>query len=1193
MYTPVSFPEYSSVSATGLVDSGSSHCFIDSSFVSQKSLSTYEISPVTLRLLDGSVGAIITKAADVSIRFITNDILRLTCYVTKLDPSTALVLGYNWLHRYNPLIDWSAGQITSFRQLPASVPSSPATGIKDPEGSPVAATTSASIPILPDTTSIPTPPSISFVNAAAYARLARASGNTFFSMSISNSNSASGRSASAEPVDLSRIPEEYHDFGDVFSKSKASHLPPHRPHDLKIELEEGAEPPIGRMYSLSEVELQALRQFLDENLNYGFVRPSSSPHGAPILFVKKKDGSLRLCVDYRGLNKISKRDHYPLPLITDLLDAPGKARIYTKIDLRHAYHLVRIREGDEWKTTFRTKYGSFEWSVIPEGLSNAPSAFQRFMNDIFADMLDVCVVVYLDDILIYSDDKATHRKQVREVLRRLRQNGLFAKPEKCEFSRDRVEYLGYILSPEGLTMASDKVQVIRDWPEPRKVKDVQSFLGFANFYRRFIYNFSDIVVPLTRLTRKGVPFSFGEKQRAAFQLLKDAFSTAPVLAQWEPGRPIIVETDASDYALAAILSIQLANGEIHPVAFHSRSFNPTELNYDVHDKELFAIYEAFRVWRHYLDGSSIPVDVVTDHKNLEYFATTKVLNRRQARWSEYLCQFNLVIRFRPGKLGAKPDALTRRWDVYAKEGGNDYAKVNPHNFRPVFTQHQLSASLCATALMPTAMRGSFIMDVEQLHDDIRTSYSSDPATAIHLPTPADPKWNLTDGLLYLNNRIYVPEHADLRLRILRHKHDHPLSGHLGQNKTLELVRRDYVWPGLRTFVKDYCNSCTTCKRAKAPRHKPYGFLHQLPIPSQPWNSVSMDFIEHLPPSLGFTSILVIIDRLSKQGIFIPTHDTITSAQLAELFVVHVFSKHGVPSHATSDRGPEFVSHFFRSLGTALDMKLHFTSGYHPEGDGQTERVNQTLEQYLRVFCNYQQDNWSSLLPLAEFSYNNAPSETTGVSPFFANKGYHPNLTVYPERDMASNRAREFAVDLGELHEYLKTNIRHAQERYRKSADNRRLKPPEYKIGQKAYVKAEFFRTTRPSKKLSRKYEGPYEIIAQPGPLSFTLRLPPAMRAIHPVFHVIMLEPAPLSSIPNRTEDPPPPVEIDGEVEYEIAEILDSKIDRRRRCKLLYLVRWTGYEGTDEETSWITADELEHAQELVTDFHNAYPDKPSP
>ena len=359
----------------------------------------------------------------------------------------------------------------------------------------------------------------------------------------------------------------------------------------------------------------------------------------------------------------------------------------------------------------------------------------------------------------------------------------------------------------------------------------------------------------------------------------------------------------------------------------------------------------------------------------------------------------MIVRFRPGKLGAKPDALTRRWDIYPKEGDKDYTRVNPQNFRPVFAQEQLVLSLRATYLAKPVLRASSLVNVDNIHQDIISALPHDPAVAEYLtdPIPKDSQWSRdTNGLLRLDNRVYVPDTDDLRLRILRYKHDHPLSGHFGQNRTLELVRREYTWPGIRTFVKDYVSSCTSCARAKVPRHKPYGLLKQLPIPERPWNSISMDFIEQLPPSSGFTSILVVVDRLSKQCVFVPTHDTITAPELAKLFLLHVFSKHGVPSHITSDRGSEFVSHFFRSLGKALDIHLHFTSGYHPEGDGQTERMNQTLEQYLRIYCNYQQDDWSELLPLAEFAYNNAPNATTGVSPFFANKGYHPSISVHPE-----------------------------------------------------------------------------------------------------------------------------------------------------------------------------------------------------
>jgi len=315
----------------------------------------------------------------------------------------------------------------------------------------------------------------------------------------------------------------------------------------------------------------------------------------------------------------------------------------------------------------------------------------------------------------------------------------------------------------------------------------------------------------------------------------------------------------------------------------------------------------------------------------------------------------------------------------------------------------------------------------------------------------------------------------------------------------------------------------------------------------------MDFIEKLPSSFRFDTILVIVNWLTKQVIFIPAHNTIMSADLAHLFILHVFSKHSIPSHVTSDRGSEFVSNFFRSLGTALDMWLYFTSGYYPEDDGQTECMNQTLKQYLHVYCNYQQDNWSELLPLVEFAYNNALSTTTGVSPFFANKGYHPNITVYPECDIASFQACDFAIDLDELQSTLKAEISIAQQCYQKSTDARYSPSPDFKVGDKVFVKAQFFRTTWPSKKLFKKYLRPYEIIAQPGTLSFTLHLPESMCSVHPVFHMSMLEPTISNTFSKRIQLAPTPVIIDGEPEYEISQIVDSKIDCRWACKLLYKV----------------------------------------
>jgi RNase H-like domain found in reverse transcriptase/Integrase zinc binding domain len=449
-----------------------------------------------------------------------------------------------------------------------------------------------------------------------------------------------------------------------------------------------------------------------------------------------------------------------------------------------------------------------------------------------------------------------------------------------------------------------KVKVIQNWPEPQKVKDIQSFLGFANFYRQYIHNYSDIIVPLTRLTQKNILWNFDESCKLAFLTLKQAFISALVLTHYKPGCLLVIETDASTYALAAILSQVESNGEIYLVTYLSRTFSDTELNYNTHDKELMAIYEAFKAWRHYLEGTEVLIDVITDHKNLEYFCTTWILSRRQAQWSTFLSRFNMVIRFHLGRLGTKPNALTCQPDLYPKGEGNSYGTVNPQNCRPVFSSTQLSASLRATAMLPATLHGIITMDIEELQKDILAAYDTDPAVQFFHADSDNSKyscWSVDNvGFIWIDQQILVPESGDLQLHILQSFYDHPISGHFTVNKTLSVIRREYTWPNIREFVADYVKSCITCARSKAKRHKPYGLLHQLPVPLHPWESISIDFIEQLPDSEGFTTILVVMDRFTKQGLFILTHDTITSAQLAKLFIIHIFSKHGVPSHVSFD-----------------------------------------------------------------------------------------------------------------------------------------------------------------------------------------------------------------------------------------------------------------------------------------------------
>ena len=340
-------------------------------------------------------------------------------------------------------------------------------------------------------------PNIAIIGAAVFLHTSKLLGFHNFELCLCSSDIQANFAKLIEAPDLSNIFFKYHEFADVFSKTKAEVLTSHWPYDLKINLEEGAQPPVGPIYSLLASEQEALKKFIKENLNMGFIRPTSSLYGIPSLFIKKKDGSMHLCINFCGLNCISKKNRYPLLLISDPLDL--------KINLCHAYHLVHIANGNEWKTTFRICYGLFESSVMSFGLTNAPAAFQWFINNIFSNLLDVCVVIYLDDILIYSNNMSEHHRHVKEVLKHLHKTGLYAKAEKCEFYSKSVEYLGYILSPSGLTMSDDKVKIIQDWLESKKIKDIQSFLGFTNFYHWFIFNYLNIVILLTYLTWKDIP----------------------------------------------------------------------------------------------------------------------------------------------------------------------------------------------------------------------------------------------------------------------------------------------------------------------------------------------------------------------------------------------------------------------------------------------------------------------------------------------------------------------------------------------------------------------------------------------------------------------------------------------------------------------------------------------------------------
>ena len=436
---------------------------------------------------------------------------------------------------------------------------------------------------------------ISMIGAAPFNTLVQQASHAknieIFSISICNIEKALAPKSTTDPA--KKLPTEYHDFLDVFSRADSDILLPHRPYDHKIPLMEEKTPPWGLLYSMSQDELKVLKKYLEKHLSKGFIRASSSSTASPVLFACKPRGGLRFCVDYRQLNAMTIKNRYPLPLIKETLERICKAKIYSKIDIIAAFNCLHMQQGEEWKTAFQTRYGLYEYLVMPFRLANAPLSFQNFINNILHGMLDEFCTAYIDDIMIYSNSKKEHQTHIRKVLAALQKAGLQADIDKCEFHVTKISYLGLIISTEGIRIDPKKVEAVQNWETPTYVRDVQVFMGFANFYRRFTRAFSDVVRTMIATIKKNTTFHWTPECQKTFELLKKRFTTIPILAHFDFEKECIFETNSSDNISAEILSQYGDDGLLHPVAFFSRKHSPQEINYEIYDKKLLAIIQSF------------------------------------------------------------------------------------------------------------------------------------------------------------------------------------------------------------------------------------------------------------------------------------------------------------------------------------------------------------------------------------------------------------------------------------------------------------------------------------------------------------------------------------------------------------------------------------------------------------------------
>ncbi|WVZ56670.1 hypothetical protein U9M48_007164, partial [Paspalum notatum var. saurae] len=618
------------------------------------------------------------------------------------------------------------------------------------------------------------------------------------------------------------------EYPDVFLEELPG-LPPVRAIEFAIDLIPGTAPIAKAPYRMSGKEYDELKKQLDELLEKGFIRDSVSPWGAPVLFVKKKDGTMRMCIDYRDLNAVTIKNKYPLPRIDDLLDRLKGAKHFSKIDLRSGYHQMRIRDSDIPKTAFVTRNGHHEFTVVSFGLTNAPAYFMNMMNMIFMKELDQCVVVFIDDILIFSKTRKEHEQHLRIVLEKLRENQLYGKFSKCDFWLEKVAFLGHVLTAEGVSVDPEKVEAVSNWKTPRNATKIRSFLGLAGYYWRFMENFSKIAKPMTGLLKNNTPYEWDDKCEESFQLLKERLTTAPVLTLPDLHKDFVVYCDASRQGLGCVL---MQDNKV--VSYASRQLRAHEENYPTHDLELAAVVHALKIWRHYLIGKKCKI--YTDHKSLKYIYTQTELNMRQRRWLELIKDYELEIHYHLGKANVVADALSRK------------------SYCNLLTGEELSASY---ARKWSELRIGFV-GAEQpnelrvrcsLEDQIKEAQSSCPSIAeikVGMEKGLMPEFRKDEqGTIWLKNHLCVPLSESIRETIMT-----------------KLTAR-----GTR-FIQKYENVSGPKKRET----RPAGLLKPLEIPTWKWEKITMDFIVGLPRTPKRNdSIWVIVDRLTKSAHFIPVN----------------------------------------------------------------------------------------------------------------------------------------------------------------------------------------------------------------------------------------------------------------------------------------------------------------------------------
>ena len=1018
----------------------------------------------------------------------------------------------------------------------------------------------------------------------------------------------------------------------------------------ELKLEPNVQPIVERERRRSPEDVKVMIDTVKEMEAAGMVEDSESSWSSQVVLVKKKDGTKRMAIDYRRLNASTIPITEPIPLPEVMFAHLQGARIFSKMDLLKGFWQIPVKEGSRPYLAFATPLGLKQPTRMPFGIRNAPAVFQREMQRVLKDKLYKGVMVYIDDILIYSATADEHEVLVEWVLTRLQQEGYYAHPDKCEFFRVKVEFLGHVISAEGVAVQQHKVQRVREWTVPHSKKDVKSFLGMTGYYRKFIESYSRIAVPLTSLTADDVKWHWGDEEQKAFQQLKDALCTAPVLVHADATRPYVIQTDASAFAIGGFLAQQQADGSLRPVAYWSRKLNGAETRYSATERELLALVEAVDEWRVYVEGSPHAILLRSDHRPLMWLNTKPELSSRLFRWIERLDGHAFRIEHVAGKVNSVADALSRRSDMNGDSAVSSErtpevgsrvqvelaATMTRSASRRANQQHSPAAPTeTAPEASPTPEPGDskeatkvLVDQDENLQPDVDLApvpSSTDSIDLDHFKSQlqaaaqADEEYKewldeeqpsdgleRRDGLLWSKSTgvLWVPDDRALKTQLMERYHD--AAGHFGQKRTVKKVCDLFYWNGVRDDVEDYCRSCETCASHKTSNQLPAGLLRPLPIPEEPWQVIGIDFVGPLPVSSeGYNYILTVVDKFSKYMLLAACRNTIDMPAAAKLLLSMLQPQHAMPEAIISDRDPRFTGSMWAEAMRALGIKLKTSTAYHPQTDGQTERANRTMQTTLAMYAEKRPKDWPDFLQTVAAAYNDTVHESTGQEPArtlgrSTRDGAMMTALLGDTRLRAvrSEEARRLLDTLKTTWEEARERLIRQRKRMKVYADQHR-RDVTYSKGDLVLLSTRNLRL-RGGRKLKAKWTGPFQVVdVVGGGLSVTLDLPKQYNRLHPTFHVDVVKPYNESTKtwPGRKQPPRAlPRLVRGKKQWEVERVLDKTVEDeeddsgRMVSRTWYLLKWKDCD--ESENSWQKEEELTDCWPLVEEYERGVTEAPA-